>query len=69
MEFSLKTRSIDSFSHFPYLVHAFSPRSFERGEGGCEELLLGRKADPRSSQQHRQLFLENLNIRSKEFFW
>jgi YfiH family protein len=68
MEFSLKTHSIDSFSHFPHLVHAFSPRSFEKEEGVREELLLGRKTDPRSSQQHRQLFLENLNIDSKELF-
>jgi purine-nucleoside/S-methyl-5'-thioadenosine phosphorylase / adenosine deaminase len=68
MGFSLKTHSIDSFSHFPHLVHAFSPRGFERERGVREELLLGRKADPRSSQQHRQWFLENLNIDSKELF-
>lgn len=68
MKFSLKTHSIDSFSHFPYLVHAFSPRSFEKEEGVCEELLLGRKNDPRTSQQHRQFLLENLNINSEELF-
>jgi len=68
MEFSLKTHSIDSFSNFPHLVHAFSPRSFEKAGGVCEELLLGRKNDPRSSQQHCQLFLEKLNINSKELF-
>ena len=69
MKFSLKIRSIDSFSYFPGLVHAFSPRSFERENGICEELLLGRKADPRSSQRHRQLLLEYLNINSKELFF
>jgi len=69
MRFSLKTHTIDSFSFFPRLVHAFSPRSFEREKGVHEELLLGRKADPRSSQQHRQLLLENLNIDSKEIFF
>jgi YfiH family protein len=69
MGFSLKTRSIDSFSYSPRLAHAFSPRSFEREKGVREELLLGRKSDPRSSQQHRQLFLENLNIDSKELFF
>ena len=69
MNFSLKTLSIDSFSHFPNLVHAFSPRSFEKEEGVCEELLLGRKTDPRTSQQHRQLFLENSNVDSKELFF
>jgi len=68
MEFSIKTHSIDSFSHFPHIVHGFSPRSFERGSGVREELLLGRKADPKSSQQHRQLLLKNLNINSKEIF-
>lgn len=69
MKSSLKTHAIDSFSYFPSLVHAFSPRSFEREKGVCEELLLGRKADPRSSSQHRQLLLENLNINSKELFF
>jgi YfiH family protein len=69
MGFSLKTHTIDSFSFFPHLVHAFSPRSFERERGIREELLLGRKADPRSSSQHRQLLLENLNIDSKELFF
>ena len=69
MKFSLKTHSIDSFSYFPRLVHAFSPRSFEREKGVREELLLGRKADPRSSPQHRQWLLENLNIDSKELFF
>ena len=68
MGFSLKTHSIDSFSHFPHFVHAFSPRSFESRKGVREELLLGRKTDPKSSQQHRQWFLENLNIDSKELF-
>lgn len=69
MEFSIETHSIDSFSHFPRLVHAFSPRSFEKENGVREELLLGRKDDPRSSQRHRQLLLENLNINSKELFF
>ena len=69
MGFSLKIHSIDSFSHLPGLVHAFSPRSFEREKGVHEELLLGRKSDPRSSQQHRHLFLENSNVDSKELFF
>jgi YfiH family protein len=69
MRFSLKTHTIDSFSFSPDLVHAFSPRSFERKKGDREELLLGRKSDPRSSSQHRQLLLENLNIDSKELFF
>lgn len=69
MEFSLKTHTIDGFSFFPSLVHAFSPRSFEREKGVREELVLGRKADSRSSSQHRQLLLENLNIDSKELFF
>lgn len=69
MKISLKTRSIDSFSFFPLLVHAFSPRSFERDNGVSEELLLGRKANPRSSSQHRQLLLKTLNINSKELFF
>jgi len=69
MGFSLKTHTIDSFSFSPDLVHAFSPRSFERERGVREDLLLGRKADPRSSSQHRQLLLENLNIGSKELFF
>ncbi|MEE8205386.1 MAG: peptidoglycan editing factor PgeF [Nitrospinaceae bacterium] len=69
MNFSLKTHSIDSFSYFPLLLHAFSPRSFERENGVREELLLGHPSDPRSSQQHRQLLLENLNIDSKELFF
>ena len=68
MKFSLKTHAIDSFSCFPHFVHAFSPRSFEREEGIREELLLGRKTDPRSSSLHRQLLLQNLNIDSKELF-
>ena len=69
MNFSLKTHSIDSFSYFPLLLHAFSPRSFEGENGVREELLLGHPSDPRSSQQHRQLLLENLNIDSKELFF
>ncbi len=69
MKFPLKTHSIDGFSYFPRLVHAFSPRSFEREKGVREELLLGRKTDPRSSPQHRQWLLENLNIDSKELFF
>jgi purine-nucleoside/S-methyl-5'-thioadenosine phosphorylase / adenosine deaminase len=69
MEFSLKTHSIDGFSYFSRLVHAFSPRSFEGEKGVREELLLGRNDDPRSSQQHRHLLLENLNIDSKEIFF
>lgn len=69
MNFSLKTHAIDGFSYFPHLVHAFCPRSFERERGAREELLLGRKTDPRSSSQHRQLLLENLNIDSKELFF
>jgi YfiH family protein len=69
MGISLKMYSIDRFSDFPYLLHSFSPRSFERKKGVHEELLLGRNADPRSSQQHRQLLLENLNIDSKELFF
>jgi YfiH family protein len=69
MKFSLKTRSIDSFSYSPGFVHAFSPRSFEREKGVYEELLLGRKADSQSSQRHRQLLLECLNINSKELFF
>ncbi len=68
MEFSQKIHSIDSFSHFPHLVHAFSPRNFVGEEGVHEELLLGRKSDPRTSQQHRQWLLENLKIDSKELF-
>ena len=69
MKFSLKTHTIDSFPFPPNFVHAFSPRSFEREEGVCEELLLGRKADPRSSSQHRQLLLDNLKIDSEELFF
>jgi YfiH family protein len=69
MKFLLKTQAIDSFSFFPHLVHAFSPRSFEREKGIHEELLLGRKTDSRSSSQHRQLLLENLNIDSNELFF
>lgn len=69
MEFSLKIHSIDDFSHFPWLVHAFSPRSFERGNGVREELLLGRKSDPKSSQQHRQLFLETSKVNTRELFF
>ena len=69
MKFSLKSHAIDSFSYFPRFVHAFSPRSFEREKGVYEELLLGRKADPQSSQRHRQLLLEYLNINSKELFF
>ncbi len=69
MKFSLKTHSIDGFSYFPRLVHAFSPRSFERENGLHEELSLGRKSDSRSSAQHRQWLLENLNIDSKELFF
>lgn len=69
MKFSLETHAIDSFSYFPRFVHAFSPRNFERENGVREELLLGRKADPKSSRQHRQLLLENLNIDSKELFF
>ena len=68
MEFPLKILSIDGFSRFSHLVHGFSPRSFERSDGVCEELLMGRTDDARSSQQHRQLLLENLNIDSKELF-
>ena len=69
MECSLEIHSIDGFSHFPNLGHAFSPRSFEGEGGGREELLLGRKSDPRSSQQHRQLFLQNSNVDSEELFF
>jgi len=69
MKFPLKTHAIDSFSFSPHLVHAFSPRSFEREKGVYEELLLGRLDDPRSSSHHRQLLLENLNIGSKELFF
>ena len=69
MSSPIETHAIDSFSNLPHLVHAFSPRSFEREKGGREELLLGRKADPRSSSQHRQLLLRNLNIDSKEIFF
>ena len=69
MKFSLKSHAIDSFSYFPRFVHAFSPRSFEREKGVREELLLGRMTDPRSSSQHRQLLLENLNIGSNELFF
>lgn len=69
MRFSLKTHTIDSFSFSSNFVHGFSPRSFEREKGVREELLLGRKSDPRSSSQHRQLLLENLNIDSKELFF
>lgn len=38
-------------------------------EGVREELLLGRRDDPKSSLQHRHLLLENLNIDSKEIFF
>ena len=69
MEFSLKIHSIDSFSHFPWLVHAFSPRSFERENGVCEELLLGRKSDPKSSQQHCQWFLKSLKVNTPDLFF
>ena len=69
MDYSLKTHAIDRFSFFPHLVHAFSPRSFEREKGVHEELLLGRKTDPKASSQHRQLLLESLSIDSKEIFF
>ena len=69
MEISLKTYSIDSFPFSSNFIHAFSPRSFDREKGVCEELLLGRNADPRSSSLHRQLLLENLKIDSEELFF
>ncbi len=68
MKFALKTYSIDSFGDFPEFLHAFSPRSFERAKGIFEELLMGRKADPGSSGQHRKLLLENLNSGAQEIF-
>ena len=69
MEISLKTYTIDSFPFSSNFIHAFSPRSFDREKGVCEELLLGRNADPRSSSLHRQLLLENLKIDSEELFF
>ena len=68
MENFLKTHSIDKFLDFPHLLHAFSPRGFDRGNGVYQELLLGRTADSKVSQQHRQLLLESLNIESKDLF-
>ena len=68
MKIPLKIHSIDGFSHFPHLVHGFSPRSFESKKGVHEELLLGRTDDARVSQQHRQLLLQNLNIDTKQIF-
>lgn len=69
MNFSLQTHSIDGFGDSSRLLHAFSLRSFERDGGVPEDLLLGRRTDPRSSEQHRQCLLESLNIPSKEIFF
>jgi len=69
MKSALKTHTIDSFNDFPELRHAFSPRSFEKGKGVSEKLLLGRKADPGSSEQHRKLLLENINSRAQDIYF
>jgi len=69
MNFSLKTHSIDDFGDSRRLLHAFTPRSIERDDGVSEELMLGRQADPRSSEQHRRWLLESLKIDSKEIFF
>lgn len=64
MQVIIHSTRINSLTAQGNLIHAFSPRSFERTDGTTGELSFGTLKDEATASLHRQWFLRSMGIES-----
>lgn len=68
MQAIIQSTTINSLTAQRNLIHAFSPRSFERTDGTTGELNFGTLGDKQTALLHRQWFLRSIGIESNAVY-